>query len=78
MEREFLGEMADFRSGVENVYDELEGSCHTWKQGNYQKLIRLRQRNQDPTSRGSHCPKIEKSERKKHINSNGLKHIKYV
>lgn len=39
MERDFLGEMVDFRSGVENVYDESEGRCCTWKQGNYEKLL---------------------------------------
>lgn len=28
MQREFLGEMADFKSRAEDVYDEPEGSGH--------------------------------------------------
>ena len=78
MQREFLGEMADFKSRAEDVYDAPEGSGHVWTQGNYQILI-TRIISKEPGSNFERLPRTkDRKLREKNNNSNGLKPIKSV
>lgn len=71
MERDFFGEMVDFRSGVENIYDESEGLCCIWKQGNYKTLLGSCSKEPGANFKRLSLTKDgKKIEIKKHINSN--------